>query len=143
MSGFLLDINCISEIVAPKPDPNVLNWMDTMDEDLLHLSVLTLGEIRKGIAKLGQGARRSRLETWLEIELHARFSGRILPIDAAIADRWGLLAEEAKRKGKPLSTVDALLAATALHHNLTMVTRNVPDFTGLSISVLSPWGPVI
>ena len=139
MSGFLLDTNCISEAVRVRPDPNVESWMRAVDQALLYLSVLTLGEIRKGLAGLAQGARRTRLETWLEIEVHARFSGRILPIDAAIADRWGLLAEEAKRKGKPLSTVDALLAATALHHNLTIVTRNVADFTGLSAPVLNPW----
>jgi predicted nucleic acid-binding protein len=109
------------------------------DQTLLYLSVLTLGEIRKGLAGLAQGVRRTRLETWLEIEIHARFSGRILPIDAAIADRWGLLAADAKRLGKPLSTVDALLTATALHHNLTIVTRNVADFTDLSVSILNPW----
>ena len=141
MSGFLLDTNCISEVVATRPDPTVLNWMGAADEALLYLSVLTLGEIRKRLARLGQGARRTRLETWLEIELQARFSGRILAIDGAIADRWGLLEADAKKKGKPLSTVDALLAATALHHNLTMVTRNVTDFTGLSIPLLNPWVP--
>lgn len=139
MSGFLLDTNCISELVTPRPDPKVLNWMGTADEALLYLSVLTLGEIRKGLARLGQGARRTRLETWLEIELQARFSGRILLIDAAIADRWGLLEAFAKSKGKPLLTIDALLAATALHHNLTVVTRNVADFSGLSVPILNPW----
>lgn len=141
MSGFLLDTNCISEVVATAPDPNVLKWMGTVDESLLYLSVLTLGEIRKGLAALGQGRRRTRLETWLEVELQARFSERILAIDAAVADRWGLLEAEAKRKGKPLSTIDGLLAATALHHNLTVVTRNVSDFAGLSLPVLNPWIP--
>lgn len=139
MSGFLLDTNCISEAVRLRPDPNVENWVRTADQNLLYLSVLTLGEIRRGLAQLAQGTRRSRLETWLEIEVHSRFSGRILPIDASIADRWGLLAADAKRKGKALSVVEALLAATALHHNLTIVTRNVADFTGLSLPVLNPW----
>jgi len=141
MSGFLLDTNCISEALRVKPDPNVGNWMQVVDQALLYLSVLTLGEIRKGLAQLAQGKRRAQLETWLEIELQARFAGRILPIDAATADRWGLLAPEAKRMGKPLSIVDGLLAATALHHNLTMVTRNVSDFKGFSIPVLNPWVP--
>jgi len=141
MSGFLLDTNCISEALRVKPDPNVGNWMQVVDQALLYLSVLTLGEIRKGLAQLAQGKRRAQLETWLEIELQARFAGRILPIDAATADRWGLLAAEAKRMGKPLSIVDGLLAATALHHNLTMVTRNVSDFKGFSIPVLNPWVP--
>jgi len=141
MSGFLLDTNCISEALRVKPDPNVGNWMQAVDQTLLYLSVLTLGEIRKGLAQLGQGKRRAQLESWLEVELQARFAGRILPIDAAIADRWGLLAADAKRMGKPLSIVDGLLAATALHHNLTMVTRNVADFKGLAVPVLNPWVP--
>ena len=139
MSGFLLDTNCISEFVRPKPEPRVMEWMDATDEGLLYLSVLTLGEIRKGVAGLAQGKRRTRLETWLEVDLQARFSGRIMPIDSAIADRWGLLASEAKRKGKVLAVIDGLLAATALHHNLTIVSRNTSDFTGMQVQILNPW----
>lgn len=141
MSGFLLDTNCISEAVRVRPDPNVENWVRAAEQELLYLSVLTLGEIRKGLAGLAQGKRRTRLETWLEVELQFRFSGRILPIDVGVADRWGLLEADAKRKGKPLSTIDGLLAATAVHHNLTIVTRNVGDFNGLSVPVLNPWEP--
>lgn len=139
MSGFLLDTNCISELVRAKPEPRVLEWIDATDEDLLYLSVLTLGEIRKGVAGLAQGKRRSHLETWLEVDLQARFSRRILAIDFSIADRWGLLAAESKRKGKALSIVDGLLAATALHHNLTVVSRNSSDFTTTQVEVLNPW----
>ena len=139
MSGFLLDTNCISEIVRLKPEPRVIAWMEAADENLLYISVLTLGEIRKGLAGLPQSKRRTRLETWLELELRARFSRRILSIDGDIADRWGLLAAEAKRKGRPLSTIDGLLAATALHHNLTLVSRNVSDFTHTQVPVLNPW----
>jgi predicted nucleic acid-binding protein len=139
MSGFLLDTNCISEVVRSKPEPRVLDWMQAADESLLYLSVLTLGEIRKGVAGLAQGKRRTHLETWLELDLQARFSGRILAIDAAIADRWGLLAAEAKRKGRALSAIDGLLAATALHHNLTIVSRNVSDFMHTHAAVLNPW----
>src|SRR6266851_4152245 len=128
MSGFLLDTNCISELVRVKPEPRVLEWMEAADEGLLYLSVLTLGEIRKGLASLPQSKRRTHLEAWLEVELQARFSGRILPIDAAVADRWGLLAAESRRTGRGLSTVDGLLAATALHYNLTIVSRNTGDF---------------
>ena len=79
------------------------------------------------------------METWLEVELQARFAGRIVPIDSAIADRWGLIAAEARRKGKPLSVIDGLLAATALHHNLTVVSRNASDFTNTQVQVLNPW----
>jgi predicted nucleic acid-binding protein len=139
MSGFLLDTNCISELVRSDPEPRVLEWMEEADETLLYLSVLTLGEIRKGVAGLPQGKRRTHLETWLELDLQARFSGRILSIDRPIADRWGLLAAEAKRKGKALSAIDGLLAATALHHSLTMVSRNVGDFAHTHAPVLNPW----
>jgi predicted nucleic acid-binding protein len=139
MSGFLLDTNCISELVRVKPDARVLQWMDAADESLLYLSVLTLGEIRKGVAGLPQSKRRTHLETWLELELRSRFSGRILGIEAAVADRWGLLAAEAERKGRPLSAIDGLLAATALHYNLTIVSRNISDFAGTQVPVLNPW----
>jgi predicted nucleic acid-binding protein len=139
MSGFLLDTNCVSELVRAKPEPNVLEWMEAADETLLHLSVLTLGEIRKGIALLPQSRRRTHLETWLELELQARFAGRILSVDASIADRWGLLAAEAKREGRSLSAIDGLLAATAIHHNLTIVTRNVIDFANAQVPIMNPW----
>jgi toxin FitB len=139
MSGFLLDTNCISELVRVKPDPRVLQWIDAADESLLCLSVLTLGEIRKGVAGLPQSKRRTQLETWLELELRSRFSGRILNIEADVADRWGLLAAEAKRKGRALSAIDGLLAATALHHNLTIVSRNIGDFAGTPVPILNPW----
>jgi toxin FitB len=139
MSGFLLDTNCISELVRGKPEPRVLEWMEAADESLLYLSVLTLGEIRKGVAGLPQNRRRTHLENWLALELQARFSGRILPINTAVADRWGLLAAEAKRKGKPLSAIDGLLAATALQHNLTIVSRNISDFADTQAPILNPW----
>jgi toxin FitB len=141
MSGFLLDTNCISEVVRLKPEPRVMAWMEGADESLLYLSVLTMGEIRKGLAALQQSKRRTQLETWLELELQARFSGRILPIDAAVADRWGLLAASAKRSGKALSSIDGLLAATAIHHNLTIVSRNVSDFANTYVPVVNPWEP--
>jgi toxin FitB len=137
MSGYLLDTNCVSELVRPTPEPRVLEWVDSTDEAILYLSVLTLGEIRKGLASLPQGKRRTRLETWLEVDLQARFAGRIVPIDSAIADRWGSIAAEARRKGKALPVIDGLLAATALHHNLTVVSRNASDFP--SAQVLNPW----
>jgi toxin FitB len=139
MSGFILDTNCISEAVRAQPEPRVMQWMGAADESLLYLSVLTLGEIRKGLAGLPQGQRRTHLESWLALELLARFSGRILPIDAAISDRWGLLAADAKQTGKALSAIDGLLAATALHHNLTLVSRNVRDFANTPVPVLNPW----
>lgn len=139
MSGFLLDTNCVSELVRVQPEPRVLEWIESADEALLHLSVLTLGEIRKGAAALAQSKRRAHLEAWLQIELQARFSNRILPIDAPIADRWGLLAAQAKRAGAPLAIVDGLLAATAIHYNLTLVTRNTKDVAAIGVPVFNPW----
>ena len=139
MSGFLLDTNCISELVRQKPEPRVLEWLEATDEAVLYLSVLTLGEIRKGLAGLPQSKQRTRLETWLDVKLTSRFAGRILPIDFQVANRWGLLAATAKSKGRALSTIDGLLAATALHHNLTIVSRNVTDFVITQVPVLSPW----
>ena len=139
MSGYLLDTNCISEMVRAQPEPRVLAWMDAAEEALLHLSVLTLGEIRKGVAGLPQSRRRTQLEAWLEVELRARFAGRILPVDAAVADRWGMLAAAAKREGRPLPVVDGLLAATALEHNLAIVSRDVHHFIAARVQVLNPW----
>jgi toxin FitB len=139
MSGFLLDTNCISELVRANPSPAVVRWIDDADESLLYLSVLTLGEIRKGIAGLAVSGRRSKLEVWLEVELKTRFAGRILSIDSTVADRWGSLAAAAKRTGRLLSAVDGLLAATALQHNLAIVTRNVGDFATAQVQVVNPW----
>ena len=139
MSGFLLDTNVVWELVKPMPDGNVRRWVDEADESILFLSVLTLGEIRKGIEGLGLGARRGRLESWLQVDLRFRFRDRILPIDVAIADRWGAISAMTAAKGKPLPVVDGLLAATALHHNLTLVTRNGSDVGGTGVSTLNPW----
>jgi predicted nucleic acid-binding protein len=116
-----------------------MGWLETADESLLYLSVLTLGEIRKGIASLPQGRRRTLLESWLNTELQARFSTRILSVNGAIADRWSLLAAAAKKNGRNLSTIDGLLAGTAIHHNLTIVSRNDGDFGGMQVQVLNPW----
>jgi predicted nucleic acid-binding protein len=139
MNGYLLDTNCVSELVSASPAKRVLDWIESIDEALLFLSVLTLGEFRKGVAGLTQGRRRTRLEAWLEVELRARFEGRLLPIDHQIADRWGFIAAEARRRGAALPIVDGLLAATALQYNLTVVTRNTGDFSAAPVPVLNPW----
>ena len=139
MTGFLLDTNVISEAVRSEPDSRVTAWLDSVQEDLLHLSVLTLGEIRQGVAQLAQGKRRLRLERWLEVELRTRFAGRIVAVDEEIAERWGGLMAEARRAGTSLGVVDGLLAATALEHGLTLATRNVKDFLRLGVALSNPW----
>lgn len=139
MTGYLLDTNCISELVRAKPEPLVVQWLDDCDERLLYLSVLTIGEIRKGIAALVAGKQRTKLETWLELELKTRFNERILPIDEEVAERWGVIAAQAKADGRPLAVIDGLLAATALHYNLAIVTRNTADFAETNVSIICPW----
>src|SRR5258708_7428087 len=141
MSGFLLDTNVISEFARPdnKPDQRVKQWLEAADSNSLYASVLTFGEIRRGIERLDPGKRRTHLETWLEKDLHQWVENRLLSIDEAIANRWGLLAAAAQRNGTPLAIVDGLLSATALEHTLTVVTRNSADFTSAGVSILNPW----
>ena len=137
--SYLLDTNCISEPTRDRPEPRVLSWLDAVDESHLYLSVLTLGEIRKGASALPESRRRSQLEVWLERQVKVRFSGRILPITDDIAERWGWLAAEDKIKGRSLPVIDGLLAATALHHNLVLVSRNITDFLVTRVPILNPW----
>jgi toxin FitB len=139
VSGFLLDTNVISELVKAKPEPKVTKWIETTDETLLYLSVLTLGEIRKGIASLFPSARRVTLEAWLDHDLALRFSDRILPIDQQVADRWGRIAGSAAAKKSPLPVIDGLFAATAQHHNLILVTRNTRDIAAAGVPAFDPW----
>ena len=139
MSGFLLDTNVISELVKVKPDLRVTAWLEGIDEHLLYLSVLTLGEIRKGVTALSHAARRVAIEAWLENDLRNRFAGRILPVSEEIADRWGVMAGQAHSKKSPVPVIDGLLAATALHHNLTLVTRNVKDVAAAGVNFFNPW----
>lgn len=139
MNGHLLDTNTVSELVSVKPQQRVLDWIEAADESRLYLSVLTLGEIRQGVASLPQSKKRTRLETWLELDLQSRFAGRVLPVDEAVADRWGWITAQAQAKGITLPVVDSLLAATALRHNLTVVTRNVADFSIVGLNVINPW----
>jgi toxin FitB len=140
VSGFLLDKNVISELIKPQPEANVTTWIEGTDESLLYLSVLTLGEIRRGIAVLTQSRRRATLEAWLDKDLRARFEGRIMVIDQEVADRWGLLTAAARNSGIVLPVIDGLLAATALQHNLTLVTRDTGQIPSMGVAVFNPWG---
>lgn len=139
MNGFLLDTNVISELVRLEPDANVVHWIEETDESILFLSVLTIGEIRNGVDRLTPGKRRGRLESWLTIDLRARFRDRILPVDEAVAGRWGALSAFATASGRPVPVLDGLLAATAVHHDLMLVTRNVQDVAGTGVPTLNPW----
>ncbi|MEI8012244.1 MAG: type II toxin-antitoxin system VapC family toxin [Candidatus Omnitrophota bacterium] len=139
MSGFLLDTNIISELIRPRPDAKVTAWLKGLDEDLLYLSVLTLGEIRKGVAALTDAGRRVSIEAWLEKDLRRRFEGRIIPVSEGVADRWGVIAGHAQKNKVLIPVIDGLLAATAIHHNLTLVTRNAKDVAMTGASVFNPF----
>jgi predicted nucleic acid-binding protein len=143
MTGYLVDTNCISEATKPHPNSGVASWLHETDDSLLHLSVLTLGEIRKGIVGIEQGRKRARLETWLEFELRRRFQGQILPVTEAVADRWGALTTQARLRGTHLPAIDGLLAATAIEHNLTIATRNTKDFEAALVPTFTPWTSTI
>ncbi len=138
---YLLDTCLVSELVRKKPDSRVLKWVAECDEDLTFLSVLTLGEIRKDVSKLEDKKRRAALQMWLDSELRVRFGERILPITQDIAQTWGLLQGEAEAKGIAVPTIDGLIGATAITHNLTVVTRNVSDLAKTGAKILNPWEP--
>jgi hypothetical protein len=138
--SYLIDTNVISELRRKQPDANVVAWFAVRPVQSIFLSVLTLGEIRKGIESLGNASvdpvRRQALADWLEVDLPTFFLGRVLSVDLPVSDRWGHLQAQARR---PLPAIDSLLAATALHHNLSLVTRNARDFAGFGLNVINPW----
>lgn len=137
--SFLLDTNVVSEWVRPRPDEGVVAWLAQADEDRVFISVVTLAELRYGIDRLAAGQRRRRLDEWLKGELPLRFEGRILPIDAAVADAWGRLTASREAAGRPIAVSNAFIAATAEVHGLALVTRNVPDFDTSVKAVVNPW----
>ena len=134
--SYLVGANVLSELRRKSPDPGVVGWFSQRRPATLYLSVLTLGEIRKGIEGVSDEVRRQALLDWLENDLPTFFMGRILAVDGPVADRWGRLISAS---GRPLPAVDSLLAATALEHDLVLVTRNVKDFAGLPVEIFNPW----
>ena len=134
--SYLIDTNVLSELRRKQPNPAVVAWVQARPASTLYLSVLTLGELRKGIATLGEGTKQQALNDWLEVELPQFFTGRVLQIDTAVADRWGSLMAQA---GRPMPAIGSLLAATALVHGLQMVTRNQKDFDYPGLQTINPW----
>jgi predicted nucleic acid-binding protein len=139
MRGFLLDTNIPSEMRRVRPEQRVIEWLKAVNDDELYLSVITIGEIWKGFTLLRDATRRAQLEQWLEREVRDWFAERILPVNEAVAERWGVLEAERQLRGAPLNTADGLIAATALEHDLTLVTHNGKDFVGLGVQILDPW----
>lgn len=133
---YLVDTNVLSELRRSTADGRVVAWVQARPRQSLYLSVLSLGEIRKGIEGVADPAFRQILTDWLEVEVPTYFVGRLLAIDALVADRWGRVQAAA---GRTLPAIDGLLAATALQHGLTLVTRNVKDFEGLGLELVNPW----
>ncbi|MCK1326494.1 putative nucleic acid-binding protein [Bradyrhizobium sp. GM5.1] len=135
----LLHTNVLSEVRRPAPDPNVLAWLDAIDEDRAFISVASIAELKRGIALMDSGRRREALAAWLAEDLPARFAGRIVPIDLRIAERWGDLMAQARQSGIALSVIDGFFAATALAHELVLATRNTKDFVPLGVPLFNPW----
>jgi predicted nucleic acid-binding protein len=136
---YLLDTCVISEFVKSKPERKVVEWLNEADTEQVFLSVVTLGEIQFGISGKPTSNRRTELEAWLNVNLVAQFAGRILPLDAETLLTWGRMTADLKQRGKPMSVMDSLIAATAMHHKMVLVTRNVTDFSGVALSVFNPW----
>lgn len=132
---YLLDTNVISETIKKKPNANVLRWLSSIDSHKFALSVLTLGEVRKGVERLTDHVKKQQITLWLEIELIERFAERIIKVDEKVADKWGYLSSHSN-----LPAVDGLIAASALVHNLKLVTRNTKDFSPIrELELINPW----
>jgi predicted nucleic acid-binding protein len=136
---YLLDTCLLSETRRKAPNQGVVNWLESVDEDRLFISVVTLTEIQKGIVKLDEGPRRQAFQTWLDKDLSARFKGRVLGLSQDVALEWGVLLGLNERKGEKLPLIDSLLASTAIQYNLTLVTRNTNDFERMQVRLLNPW----
>jgi predicted nucleic acid-binding protein len=137
--SFLLDTNVVSEWAKPRPDPGVVAWLAEADEDRVFISAATIAEIRYAIERLALGKRRNQLNRWLIDDLPVRFEDRILPVDAQVGDRWGRAMARRQATGRPVSIMDAIIAATAERHDMDLVTRNVADFASLGVRVVNPW----
>ena len=137
--AWLLDTMILSEGRRPRPEPKVTAFLNAQSLDELYISVVTLAEIRFGIELLEDSTRRAELSDWLRLKLRPTFAGRILPITEEILLKWRLLLEEGRKIGHTFSQPDLMIAATALHHGLTVVTRDRSDYDKAHVSVLNPW----
>lgn len=134
---YLLDTNVISELVKREPNIRVIRWIEACDEYALFLSVITFGELQKGITKLNDRDRIGRLQNWVNQDLTKRFEGRILPVDVEVMFTWGRM--QGVSEGVSLPVMDSLIAATAIRHKLTVATRNVRDLERCQVAVYNPW----
>lgn len=137
--SYLLDTCVVSELMRPVPAASVSAWFDAYAHAPMFLSVLTVGEIAQGIAKLRESARKTALTDWLQQAVLPKYEGRILDVDGAVALRWGALRGDLIRAGRTPPVIDSMLAATALSHGLTLATRNTRDFEAFGVAVIDPW----
>lgn len=137
--NYILDTCVISELVKPAPHKAVVDWIETQLEDSLYLSVITIGEIQKGISKLSASSKKTRLQAWLDHELKDRFEGRILSIDETIAKEWGRIQALAEKSGNKIPVIDSMIAAIGFFHKMTIVTRNIDDMRIPGLALLNPW----
>ncbi len=135
---YLLDTCVISELVKPAPNRKVVDWLNEVPSKALFLSVMTIGEIEKGLTKLPDSKKKERLTLWLNTLLN-EYQERILPVDLMVAENWGILQGNAEMAGIPMSSIDSLFAATTYTHNLTLVTRNESDFVPGITPIINPW----
>lgn len=136
--SYLLDTNVVSESEQARPNPAVLKWLSARDDTNIYLSALTVGEIRRGIEMLESGKKKAHLRNWLEY-IRTTFSQRILPVTESTFEVWGVMFAAFERRGMRRPIFDSLLEATALEHDLILVTRNVRNFQGSSVTILNPW----
>ena len=139
--SYLLDTNVVSEAMRPRPDHRLLDWLRAVPEDETYISVVTLAELRSGVAALDQGIRKQKLTDWLDDDLLPRLDGRIIDIDPRIAECWGDIVGTARRSGRHVQVMDAFLAATAKACSLVLATRNMRDFLDIGIQAENPWDP--
>lgn len=139
MKGLLLDTCVISEQTRRQPSEQVRLWLDRQPPESLHLSVISIAEIRQGIQRLESSERSLDYTTWLDEDVLPAFAGRILPIDLDIAQYWGDIRGRGLREGRPLPLVDSMIAATAAVHGMSIVTRNVKDFEQYGVRIMNPW----
>jgi predicted nucleic acid-binding protein len=137
--NYLLDTCVLSEFTRRQPDRNVVNWLDSIDEDKMFLSAISLGEVQRGIQRLPDSGRKNQLVAWLNSQLLERFNGRILSLDSETLLLWGNLAARMEAQRTKLPVMDSLIVATALQHHLILVTRNVSDFASCDVEILNPW----
>lgn len=136
---YLLDTCVISELVAKQPSEKVIDWIDNIEQENVYLSVITIGEIRKGIDKLPESKRKVNLQEWLNDQLLIRFRGKILAIDTHVMLVWGELIGRLEVEGKKMPAMDSLIAAIAIHNNCSLVTRNQDDFKYAGLTIVNPW----